>query len=781
MGRWRFHFLLFQAILLAVSAAPLQEAHALPEGWSWTYYRPTNTGIQGDNSDALWIDANGDPYIAAYNPFWEEGGFARFIQAENRWENVSNVDYPIIGDPTVTGSARFRELLPDGGGVLWMNTWHALFSYRPAVGPSSFKRFDATSSPMPSGSLRDIARAPDGSLWICCNGGGLTRYQPGAGAWTVWDGNASVDGWPGWTGLDRVNVQPQPEGGYLVWIEDEFYGRVVFDSVTELFSSVPNSDQPGEVARMIRNAADDAGNVWMFREQDGSAGWTLDYRRPDGSWVSPPQPYPAFYGLSKLQAYGDAQALMVAAGAEILHFDGTSWNSLGDWPAGTSTVSGLGMDASGNIWVSGTGGAARRDGKTGHWQRYRVSNTSQIDMWVRDISFGDNGEVWTTGNASPGVGGIAMFDGLRWYNYNDLTYGLGGTWPFPCDNADAICYRPSTGRTAFNPTNNGIREVDGIGYITLETLSKSDGLAEDSFGRLWTIGNYFSLRYHDGNGFTDVPIAGWGANIMPDPDRPGTVWACANLEVVRTDGDYRYSRENIDLPELNAMHDTFMGVVADANGVAWLGTTEGIFRLDSESGTHQWWHSSNSAMPGDQMQPLAVAPDGRVWFTNFKFNNEFERALVWFDGVQFGTVTYDDGLPHDQIYDAELRVVADAYELWLACASRGVAVLRVPFEDQTSVAGPATGLRILTGTPNPFTDRSTISFSLEAAGPASLEVFDVRGRQVRTLVNGPRGAGEQRAVWNGRDDANRELANGVYFVRLRADGQEARGRVVLLR
>jgi len=473
---------------------------------------------------------------------------------------------------------------------------------------------------------------------------------------------------------------------------------------------------------------------------------------------------------------------MVAAGAEIWHFDGASWNSLGDWPAGTSTVGGLGMDTSGDVWVSGTGGAARRDGKTGVWQRYRITNTAQVDMWVRDISFGANGEVWTTGNAAPGVGGIARFDGQRWFNYNIYTYGLGGDWPFPCDNADAVCWRPSTGNTALHPTSNGVHELAGSGFDSVDPAMISDGLAEDSLGRLWSIGNYFGLRRYDEAGITDLPIAGWGANIVPDSDRPGTVWACANLEVVRTDGDYRYSRENVELPELDALHDTYMGVVADRDGVAWLGTTEGNFRLDAESGTHQWWHSSNSTMPGDQMQPLAVAPDGRVWFTNFKMNNEFERAIVWFDGTQFGALTREDGLPHEQIFDAELRVVGETYELWLACASRGIAVLTVPFDTQTAAAddGPLE-FRVLDAEPNPFSDRTRLRFVLDEPGDVSVEVFDVRGRRVRTLIDEALPAGERNLAWDGRDDAARSAASGVYFVRLRAGGEEARARVVLLR
>jgi len=51
---------------------------------SWRYYRPGNTGIQGDQATALFVDANGDPYIAAATGNWGEGAFARFSQSENR-------------------------------------------------------------------------------------------------------------------------------------------------------------------------------------------------------------------------------------------------------------------------------------------------------------------------------------------------------------------------------------------------------------------------------------------------------------------------------------------------------------------------------------------------------------------------------------------------------------------------------------------------------------------------------------------------------------------------
>ena len=78
-------------LLVSINATLFSQS---PE-YSWRYYRPGNTGIQGDQATALWVDENGDPYIAANTGNWGEGGFAKFSQSENKWINYSNVDYPV--------------------------------------------------------------------------------------------------------------------------------------------------------------------------------------------------------------------------------------------------------------------------------------------------------------------------------------------------------------------------------------------------------------------------------------------------------------------------------------------------------------------------------------------------------------------------------------------------------------------------------------------------------------------------------------------------------------
>lgn len=84
-------------------------------------------------------------------------------------------------------------------------------------------------------------------------------------------------------------------------------------------------------------------------------------------------------------------------------------------------------------------------------------------------------------------------------------------------------------------------------------------------------------------------------------------------------------------------------------------------------------------------------------------------------------------------------------------------------------------------TPNPFTSRTAISFSLPKAGPARVLVYDASGRLVRTLANGSFPAGIHEVTWNGRDDAGSRVASGLYFAQVRSGGVAETKRVVLLR
>jgi hypothetical protein len=83
--------------------------------------------------------------------------------------------------------------------------------------------------------------------------------------------------------------------------------------------------------------------------------------------------------------------------------------------------------------------------------------------------------------------------------------------------------------------------------------------------------------------------------------------------------------------------------------------------------------------------------------------------------------------------------------------------------------------------PNPFNPQTTITFALPVPGRVSLQIFDVAGRHVTTLLDGVLPNGPHAIIWDGRDSAGRSAASGTYHYRLVAGGTVQSRSMVLLK
>lgn len=94
---------------------------------------------------------------------------------------------------------------------------------------------------------------------------------------------------------------------------------------------------------------------------------------------------------------------------------------------------------------------------------------------------------------------------------------------------------------------------------------------------------------------------------------------------------------------------------------------------------------------------------------------------------------------------------------------------------------PVVRVLSLEGYPNPFNPLTTLRYDIPEAGSVRLNVYDVRGRKVRTLVNKHQRAGEHAIIWNGRNDYGGEVSSGIYMVRLEAGGDVRTRKMVFLK
>jgi len=88
---------------------------------------------------------------------------------------------------------------------------------------------------------------------------------------------------------------------------------------------------------------------------------------------------------------------------------------------------------------------------------------------------------------------------------------------------------------------------------------------------------------------------------------------------------------------------------------------------------------------------------------------------------------------------------------------------------------------LLQNYPNPFNLSTKIEFGLKNPGFVSLNIYDVLGRKVRTLVSQDLPSGYKSVLWDGKDDKGLEVASGIYFYRIQAGDFAESKRMLLLK
>jgi hypothetical protein len=83
--------------------------------------------------------------------------------------------------------------------------------------------------------------------------------------------------------------------------------------------------------------------------------------------------------------------------------------------------------------------------------------------------------------------------------------------------------------------------------------------------------------------------------------------------------------------------------------------------------------------------------------------------------------------------------------------------------------------------PNPFNPETTISFSLKEASNVQIEIFDIKGRKVKTLINKEYNHGNHTITWNAKDDKGKELSSGMYFYRMKTNTKIETKKMLLIK
>jgi hypothetical protein len=154
----------------------------------------------------------------------------------------------------------------------------------------------------------------------------------------------------------------------------------------------------------------------------------------------------------------------------------------------------------------------------------------------------------------------------------------------------------------------------------------------------------------------------------------------------------------------------------------------------------------------------------------------------WFARVEPGTtqpmeVHFDATDLLEGVYQALLRVYSND-----RTASEQTVTLQLTVAGVSAAGNALPGVPTFTGAvPNPFNPQTELRYHLPTMAKVSLKIYDLSGRQVRTLVNDWMEAGPQTSTWNGQDNTGSSVSSGRYFARLEVNGVPAIRGMTLLR
>ena len=102
-------------------------------------------------------------------------------------------------------------------------------------------------------------------------------------------------------------------------------------------------------------------------------------------------------------------------------------------------------------------------------------------------------------------------------------------------------------------------------------------------------------------------------------------------------------------------------------------------------------------------------------------------------------------------------------------------------EDDPATQAPRIRTELFQNSPNPFNPETKIRYTVASRGIVTIDIYNVSGQRVRTLVQRPHDPGVYDVKWNGTDDQGRHLASGVYFYQLRTPGVIDSKKLILLK
>jgi hypothetical protein len=213
-----------------------------------------------------------------------------------------------------------------------------------------------------------------------------------------------------------------------------------------------------------------------------------------------------------------------------------------------------------------------------------------------------------------------------------------------------------------------------------------------------------------------------------------------------------------------------------------------VFQNACSNGRPEQWHMQQKLLRRGAVAVIGATRTSWFWrgplhkndhgvsFFQYRFTRNMSQYWIFGSALYYSKLEYNTqyhSMGEDWMNLFDFNLAGDPY-----CYNQQASGV----EQNEVISGHLEGIISLSQSrPNPARGLATISFQLPKEEKAELEIFNVSGRFIRTLVNATLKPGVYKYIWDGKDQQGIRTPSGVYFYRLKGGGQTLTRKLVLIR
>ncbi len=178
------------------------------------------------------------------------------------------------------------------------------------------------------------------------------------------------------------------------------------------------------------------------------------------------------------------------------------------------------------------------------------------------------------------------------------------------------------------------------------------------------------------------------------------------------------------------------------------------YTVDENNFVHLIWTSPNSQIDGYQIKKNGIIIADDVILNSFVDPEPISENSIY----------------HYSVASKNGDLISDYSE---------VLDVQVTANDENNAPNNCT--KLYANYPNPFNPETTIRFSLKEQTNVNLDIFNIKGQKVKTLINDRMNKGMHKIVWNGKNNENHKCASGIYFYKLKTNNYSKISKMLMLK